>query len=65
MSKMEKHLKTNITDMHLDQVATEIEIIIKPNDAKMSLEKILYGKGFKGSMVCIIEELVMSGNSVD
>ena len=62
---MEKHLKTNITDMHLDQVATEIELIITPNDAKMSLEKILYGKGFKGSMVCIIEVLGMIGNFVD
>ena len=62
---MEKHLKTNITDMHLDQVATGTELIITPNDAKISLEKILYMKEFKGSMVCIIEALVMIGNFVD
>ena len=65
MSKMEKHLKTNITDMHLDQVATGTELIITPKDAKISLEKILYMKEFKGSMVCIIEALVMIGNFVD
>ena len=62
---MEKHLKTNITDMPLDQVATGTELIITPNDAKISLEKILYMKEFKGSMVCIIEALVMIGNFVD